>query len=90
VRRWRRTGSERSRARAGKQSAGGARGLGVAVEAYRIWTEEDRNHSSPLNANRLVSSVLVPSEDSVSPGRNGFMILQYLSTLILSPPLQNA
>ena len=53
-------------------------GLGAAAEAYRIRTEEDRNHSSPLNANRLVSSVLVPSEDSVLPGRNGFMILQSL------------
>jgi hypothetical protein len=59
----------------------------VAVEAYRIWTEEDRNHSSPLNANHLVSSVLVPSEDSVSPGRNGFMIFAislYLDSLATS------
>jgi len=73
----------------GKQSAGGT-GVGAEMEAHWIRSEEDGNHSSLPNGNWLVSSILVQSEDSVSSGRNDVFVLQYLSSLTLSPPRQNA
>ena len=59
----------------GEAEHGRRAGLSALVEAYRIRTEEDRNHSSPPNANHLVSTVLVASEDSVSPARNDYFVL---------------